>query len=409
MTSNDTREGATRIGRVLGVALVAAAFSLALAPSAQAADAVHVSCGQTITVDTKLANDLVDCPNEGIIIGADGITLDLNGHTIDGDGTPVEGCPEPEPCDSGVVNSASSGGIPYNGPGHDGVTIKNGVIKEFVAVGIYDFTVADNRVRNVTVSDTGDGILMVRSRDGRIEDSTANDNEFFGIVVSSQSGPPRGRDIRIERNSVVGNGFGGIIVSRADRVRVAHNSVSGSADGDGILLFDASHCVVEQNSASGNGGGLGIADSHHNLVKGNSLHDNVFVGAYLLGSDDNRIEHNSFVGNSDGSEGGIHLLPDEQGQTSDRNAMSKNLLSHNVGDGILVDAHQVANLIEGNRANDNTDDGIDARSAATTLTANTAYHNHDLGIAAKAGVTDGGRNRAAGNGNPLQCTNIVCR
>ena len=49
----------------------AAALSLAIAPGAQAAKLVHVSCGETITKDTKLANDLIDCPGNGLVIGAD--------------------------------------------------------------------------------------------------------------------------------------------------------------------------------------------------------------------------------------------------------------------------------------------------------------------------------------------------
>jgi hypothetical protein len=48
-------------------------------------------------------------------------------------------------------------------------------------------------------------------------------------------------------------------------------------------------------------------------------------------------------------------------------------------------------------------------SASTTLTRNLAVHNGDLGIEAVPGVTDGGGNRAAGNGNPAQCTNIDCK
>jgi hypothetical protein len=47
-------------------------------------------------------------------------------------------------------------------------------------------------------------------------------------------------------------------------------------------------------------------------------------------------------------------------------------------------------------------------SVATTLTRNRAFRNHDLGIEAVPGVTDGGGNKAAGNGNPLQCTNVFC-
>ena len=52
--------------------------------------ASNVSCGDTITTDTTLDHNLVNCPNNGIIIGANNITLDLNYHTIDSDGTP--GC-----------------------------------------------------------------------------------------------------------------------------------------------------------------------------------------------------------------------------------------------------------------------------------------------------------------------------
>jgi hypothetical protein len=75
-------------------------------------------CGDTITTDTTLHKNLVDCPNNGIVIGADKITLDLNGHLIDGDGTPTSGCEnEKEFCDVGVVNER-----------HGGVTVMHGSI-----------------------------------------------------------------------------------------------------------------------------------------------------------------------------------------------------------------------------------------------------------------------------------------
>jgi hypothetical protein len=53
-------------------------------------------------------------------------------------------------------------------------------------------------------------------------------------------------------------------------------------------------------------------------------------------------------------------------------------------------------------------DGIEVANAATTIARNTANENGDLGIEAVAGVTDGGGNRASGNGNAAQCTNVVC-
>jgi hypothetical protein len=43
------------------------------------------------------------------------------------------------------------------------------------------------------------------------------------------------------------------------------------------------------------------------------------------------------------------------------------------------------------------------------VTANIANHNGDFGIDAQFEVIDGGNNKAAGNGNPLQCRNIFCK
>jgi len=73
----------------LFVAVLAALLSVI---SAQAF-AAQVSCGQVITQDTKVENDLIDCPDTALVIGADNITLDLGGHTTSGttrfsDGSP---------------------------------------------------------------------------------------------------------------------------------------------------------------------------------------------------------------------------------------------------------------------------------------------------------------------------------
>ena len=62
-----------------------------------------------------------------------------------------------------------------------------------------------------------------------------------------------------------------------------------------------------------------------------------------------------------------------------------------------------------NRAHRNAnDDGIEVGDAVATLTRNTANNNADYGIEAVLGVTDGGGNRASGNGNAAQCLNVVC-
>ena len=113
------------------------------------ASAGHVSCGDTITTDTTLDGDLLDCPSNGIVIGADDITLDLNGHTVSGDGEPFKACPEREFCDVGVLNN-----------GHDGVTVRNGSVGQFES-----------------------GVLIGRARESRVLDISSSQNTFFGFVV----------------------------------------------------------------------------------------------------------------------------------------------------------------------------------------------------------------------------------
>ena len=71
--------------RRLGLSLlfVAAALSVGAGSASGLVSGPQPSCGDTITVSTTLVADLVNCPNNGIVIGADNITLDLNGHVIE--------------------------------------------------------------------------------------------------------------------------------------------------------------------------------------------------------------------------------------------------------------------------------------------------------------------------------------
>src|SRR3954447_2351892 len=113
---------------LVGLAVLVVLVWAGLLVLSRAEAASNVGCGDTITTDTILHHNLTNCPNNGIVIGADNVTLDLNYHTIDSDGTPAAGCdPDTEFCDIGVLND-----------GHDGVTVVHGSVRQFdsgVAVG----------------------------------------------------------------------------------------------------------------------------------------------------------------------------------------------------------------------------------------------------------------------------------
>jgi parallel beta-helix repeat protein len=399
--------------------LAAVAITLLLTARAEAKRPVSVECGEIITVDTKLANDLTDCPEHGLVIGADDVTLDLNGHTIDGDGIS-------ELC--GPFFCEEHNGVDVSGH-HDGVTIRGGQVTDF-EVGVLIEGGGHHTVRHLSATGNGHGILVAEASDSRVEGNSANANQA-GIFVAGS------HNIRIHGNSVSDTTDGaGIPIRGSDHVQITGNSASGnrfeaillfdhssdntiernslSDNGDGIVLAEGSdRNFVKDNSASGSGAGVVIFDSNENLVRRNSLRDNIVFGIVVEGSDENRLERNSIFGNGQGPEalGGIYLVANffDPEDTSDRNVLLRNELSGNAPDGVLVDAGQAGTQIERNQANENADDGIDVDSAATTLTGNTANSNDDLGIEAVPGVIDGGGNRASGNGNPLQCANIFCK
>jgi parallel beta-helix repeat protein len=183
---------------------------------------VALSCGDTITVDTTLDADLVDCPSNGLVIGANYITLDLNGHTIDGDDALVDACPKDEFCDVGVLNE-----------GYNGATVKGGEINEF-AFGVFLQRTRGNLLKDLSASDNVlSGFLLVETARSRVRESTS-----FG-----NAGPDSGVGItlfesdhnRVLHNKLFDNAELGIHLVRSNDNRVAHNVVRRNPE-DGIIL-----------------------------------------------------------------------------------------------------------------------------------------------------------------------------
>jgi parallel beta-helix repeat protein len=376
-----------KVGRTLGVLVAAAALYSGLASGAQAAKAVQVSCGETITSDTTLDSDLVGCPSNGIVIGADNVTLDLNGHTIAGNGEPVEPCRRGEFCDVGLLND-----------GHDGVTVRGGSVRDF-----------------------GTGVFVWRARHNRVLGISSSRNQFFGFVVAESA------------RSVVRSSSGN------------RNPVP---DGDGIAVFGSRHLRILDNSFRRNALGMHVEDSSGVLIKGNVFSRNSGPGI-LMEADHNQVRGSRCVGNdacivvSPGSRNvvarsritrggggiliergrgnlvarnvvmharldGIRLGFDEPPIGGANNVVRRNVVRGSGGDGFAVAEHDRHSVLSGNTAVAAGDDGFDIGSRSTRLTRNRGVRNADLGIEAVPGVIDGGGNKASRNGNPLQCTNVFC-
>jgi large repetitive protein len=388
--------------------VIVASLALGFASDAYASKAVHASCGQTITADTTLDSDLTKCTGPAIRIGADDITLDLNGHTITGKGKGV-----------GVNNTA----------GYDGVTIEDGSIHDFM-----------------------ESVALVGASDIHLRGLSLSDNRHVGIYVQDSSA------IQIAQVSVVDIRFSGIFLWRSHDIRVEGSSSSGN--GAGVVALASDHLAIEANAFQGNSGeGIALQESSEGHVAGNTVSHNGGAGIFLDGANTNQVSSNFASQNGDGIGviGNANTITDNQvadtsgckqgcGYGISVEAGAGNLIAQNdvrrtLRDGIRIDAFfpelpTVDNvvrdnvvrdatvdglsigtdgpgtvsgtLIERNLATGSGDDGFDIRRPAATLTANTANDNLDLGIEAVPGVVDGGGNRAGGNGNPLQCTNVFC-
>lgn len=325
--------------------VLAATVAAVLAVTGGEASADHVSCGDTITVDTTLDSDLIDCPNNGILIGADGITLDLNGHVIDGDRTPAAGCnPEVEFCDAGVGNE------------HDRVVIKGGRVRDF-GLGVFMFAARHNRLRGLsTFRNTFIGIVLIRSARSVVKRSSASRN---GLTTDSP----------------------GMALFESHHNRIAHNRMVGNADV-----------------------GLEVVGSDHNHILHNRLRRHPLDGIVIDGRF-NEIARNRVIRNN----GGILISKVGNFGPIVGNVVRRNFVRGARRGGLGVDPVARRTLLRRNLVVGSARDGIFVLNRRTKLTGNRAFRNGDLGIQAVRGVIDGGGNVARNNGDPRQCVNIICR
>ena len=363
----------------ISVAIFALAVAGLIAFGAGQASANHVSCGDEITADTALDSDLVNCANNGIVIGADDITLDLNGHRIDGDGTEYPGCdPKTEPCDFGIANE-----------GHDGVTVRDGSVREF-----------------------GIGVLVGGARENRVLNISSSSHDFFGAAVGGSSrsvirGGSFSRNIAPE-----GDGIG---MFGSDHIRIVGNQIRRNP-GPGIHVFESTENLIKGNRFARNDIFL---EGNRNRVTGNrsvraDLGINVFGNRNVIAR--NRVSRP--VGGIGIAEGRGNLVARNVIVRARRdgiplfsganNTIRRNRVSGSGDDGFWVNQENDRILLRRNVAVGTGDDGFDVDSRSTKLTRNRAARNGDLGIQAVEGVIDGGGNRASGNGDARQCVNVTC-
>jgi hypothetical protein len=223
--------------------------------------------------------------------------------------------------------------------------------------------------------------------------------------MSNQRRPTESAAEPTPRRATQGSRTRCAIELEANLNEVSHNRLSRNGNGIGIA---GNRNVIRGNRVDrsrGREGGFAIPLEHgdHNLIAHNSIRGTGAAGisvGFEPGAD-NLVVRNQIRG---AGEAGV--LVDSRGR---RTVLVGNVIRGAGDDGVLVKSKARRTVLRGNHSFGANDDGIDVDSPTTKLTRNTAERNADFGIEAVPGIIDLGDNTASGNGNPLQCLNVVCR
>jgi parallel beta-helix repeat protein len=403
----------------------ASALAVLVVPTALATDAVAsplVACGQTVTHDIQLTHDLLNCPGDGLKVGANHITIDLHGHVVGG------------------VNAAGSIGV--NDSGHGAVVVKNGIVRDFFAYGValqsapgssaqglkisrigaggVDgdasagilvkdspwSTVSANSVSNAVSAFQSDGVDVLSSAHAVVKGNALVSNNWDGLFVldspnstvqsnelskSGNNGAEinSGSDgVAVTGNHGSNNTLDGIVVGAISKARVTGNTLTGSGD-TGLFFFDLLNSVVTGNCLTGNGTGIVLAFGQN-------------------GSTGDTISHNNASNNQTG------IVVDHAAH----NAVLENVANANQGapgegGGIIV-VGASGNVLAGNVASHNLDVGIGVfedvpgDSAGNRLSHNVADYDAAHGMDVVTGTINGGGNSAHHNIPLPNCLGIIC-
>ena len=280
-------------GRLAAALVAGTVVALLLTGSGAGSSSTPItSCGQIVTTNAVLTQDLT-CPgSSGVIVGAAGITIDLKGFTLTGDRSASH---------YGVLDSSYSHVRVENGTvrnfydgidaGSSTVTVSNVVVSGSVLAGIFICCAStSSSISSTTASGNGGDGIIIGGASAKIQSTNASGNAGQGINVggplasiksANASGNGAngifvtGNGASIASSAATGNANSGVVVV-GDSARIKSATASGNA-GIGVAV-QGDGASIASSIASGNGNtGIGV-DGNFAAIKGNVANANGFPG-----------------------------------------------------------------------------------------------------------------------------------
>jgi parallel beta-helix repeat protein len=203
------------------------------------------TCGTVITQPGKytLANDLLNCAEDGIVIRSAGVTLHLNGHQITG------------------LGRSTTHGIQVTLPPREWVVLDGpGTIAHFGTGVDLDLRHGWAFIVSVTAQHNRFGFMVLNGSDVTLGSNRALNNSVIGYAVYDTD------DSRLIESSANANGDG--IVVLGSRNEIILNTADNNAK-HWILVFGGEHNRISTNTALGN--------SRYDLYQGGEDCNNTWV------------------------------------------------------------------------------------------------------------------------------------
>ncbi len=203
----------------------------------------HISCGSTITSDTVLDSDLLNCPSTGVIIGANNIELDCQNHNVIG------------------MRAFSTSGILVEN--RQNITVKNCLIQNFTFGINFNSITFSQIINSKTINNVEAGIQLVSSINNTLENNNATqNNNGFSLRESSSNNTLRS-------NFAKNNGRGYYLSSSSLNFLGSNLAIN---NGNGFVI-ESSNVTLIDNIGNNNGAGFQI-EGHFNFLKNNSASQN---------------------------------------------------------------------------------------------------------------------------------------
>ena len=275
------------------------------ARAANCGGATPCNCGDTVTADYTLADDMT-CTGDCLIVGADGITIDGNGHTITGS----RGMG-----DYGIDNSGQ----------FDGITVRNFADITNFETGIYLNRSTGSTIQNNSVNLNNKGIYLSRSPNSNLTGNTMTGNiinlniyidydntidmtnlvegkpvlylyDVHGTAESHKiySGDPADVGKGYEYVGDIGM-FWCVFCSYID----IKNATLSANNYYGVAFMDTTNSSVQNVSVSNNNCGISILFSSSNELTDNTLNSN-YTGIFFDSSFNNTVTNSTISSNNIG-------------------------------------------------------------------------------------------------------------